>query len=194
MDTLRFPAELSRQLDDVAARSGRSRATVIEDAVRVYVAQDIRMRNGRELPRSIGIVSDDEVTGENSEDWLRANWRPEDDRGPKLITLDTSGAFTLFNDRDPLHQVVVNTLVEETKPPLLPAATRGELAYLLERRFSAVATIPLLDDLRQGRLALDCGFEDFTRVRDLVRRYADLPLGLVDAAVIACAERNGGGC
>lgn len=27
---------------------------------------------------------------------------------------------------------------------------------------------------------------------NLVRRYADLELGLVDAAVIACAERNGG--
>jgi hypothetical protein len=26
----------------------------------------------------------------------------------------------------------------------------------------------------------------------LIRRYDDLPLGLADAAVIACAERNGG--
>jgi predicted nucleic acid-binding protein len=39
---------------------------------------------------------------------------------------------------------------------------------------------------------LDCGEQDFARVRTLVRRYADLPLGLVDAAVLACAERNGG--
>ena len=30
------------------------------------------------------------------------------------------------------------------------------------------------------------------RIRLLVRRYADLPLGFVDAAVIACAERRGG--
>ena len=29
-------------------------------------------------------------------------------------------------------------------------------------------------------------------VRQLVARYADLSLGFVDAAVIACAERNGG--
>ena len=43
-----------------------------------------------------------------------------------------------------------------------------------------------------GRFVLDCGEHDFSRVRHLVRRYADLPLGLVDAAVIACAERNGG--
>ena len=30
------------------------------------------------------------------------------------------------------------------------------------------------------------------RVRALLRRYADLSLGYVDAAVIACAERSGG--
>jgi predicted nucleic acid-binding protein len=29
------------------------------------------------------------------------------------------------------------------------------------------------------------------RIRDLVARHADLPLGLVDAAVIACSERHG---
>ncbi len=30
------------------------------------------------------------------------------------------------------------------------------------------------------------------RVRELVRRYADLPLGFADAAVTACAERHRG--
>jgi predicted nucleic acid-binding protein len=39
---------------------------------------------------------------------------------------------------------------------------------------------------------LDCGLEDIARVRALVRRYADLSLGVVDAAVIACVERSGG--
>jgi len=29
-------------------------------------------------------------------------------------------------------------------------------------------------------------------IRALTRRYADLPLGFADAAVIACAERHGG--
>ena len=48
-----------------------------------------------------------------------------------------------------------------------------------------------LDDLREGSFSLDCGEMDIERVRELTGRYADLPLGLVDAAVIACAERNG---
>jgi len=39
---------------------------------------------------------------------------------------------------------------------------------------------------------LDCGESDLGRARQLLGRYADLALGFVDAAVIACAERNGG--
>ncbi len=30
------------------------------------------------------------------------------------------------------------------------------------------------------------------RIRALARRYADLPLGFADAAMIACAKRHGG--
>ena len=32
--------------------------------------------------------------------------------------------------------------------------------------------------------------QDFPRIKELVVRYADLPLGFADAAVIACAERT----
>ena len=32
---------------------------------------------------------------------------------------------------------------------------------------------------------------DWLRIADLVHRYRDLPLGTVDASVIACAERLG---
>jgi predicted nucleic acid-binding protein len=47
-----------------------------------------------------------------------------------------------------------------------------------------------LDDLDSGAYTLDCGEEDWSRIRDLVHRYADLPLGFADASVIACAERH----
>jgi len=50
----------------------------------------------------------------------------------------------------------------------------------------------LLAAIERGELLLDCGDEDVPRLRAFVRRYADLRLGLADACVIACAERNGG--
>lgn len=52
--------------------------------------------------------------------------------------------------------------------------------------------VNFIRDLALGKFSLDCGVEDLDRVLALVSRYADLPLGFADAAVIACAERNGG--
>lgn len=37
---------------------------------------------------------------------------------------------------------------------------------------------------------MDCGEQDCERIAQLVYRYADLPLGCADSAVIACAERR----
>jgi len=75
---------------------------------------------------------------------------------------------------------------------ILPAAILGEVGYLVASRGSPTALNALLDDLGDGTYVLDAGTDDIPRVRVLARRYADLPLGLVDAMVIACAERNGG--
>ncbi len=36
------------------------------------------------------------------------------------------------------------------------------------------------------------GSQDIPRIRELLRRYADMPLGFADAAVVACAERHDG--
>ena len=50
----------------------------------------------------------------------------------------------------------------------------------------------VLEALIDGSVLLDCGDEDPPRIRELMRRYADLPMWFSDAAVIACAERSGG--
>ncbi len=80
----------------------------------------------------------------------------------------------------------------DSGPYLVPAATLGEVGYFTGRRLGAAALDVFLADLDEGLLTLDCGDEDLGRVRELTSRYEDLPLGLVDAAVIACAERTGG--
>lgn len=63
---------------------------------------------------------------------------------------------------------------------------------MIERRLPSQALTAFLRDLENGGYLLDCGEGDFLRIRALVERYADLPLGFADAAVIACAERHGG--
>ncbi len=112
--------------------------------------------------------------------------------GPPLITLDSSGLFALLNRRDPDHKGAVLALESAERPFLVPAAILAEIGYLVEQRLGAQVVDAFLRDLESGAFSVECGDEDIRRIRELITRYADLPLGVADAAVIACAERNGG--
>ena len=107
-----------------------------------------------------------------------------------MTTLDTSALYALLNRRDPSHTAAVAALEGDPGPCLIPGATLGEIAFLVEDRLAAFDL--LLADVESRAYLLDCGEHDLARTRQLVRRYADLSLGFIDAAVIACAERRGG--
>jgi uncharacterized protein len=109
-----------------------------------------------------------------------------------MITLDTSALLALLNAGDPDHARIASQIAQESGPLVLPVSLLGELGYLLERRAPFGTLRSFLRDVVAGAYVLDCGEQDFPRIDALVTRYADLPLGLVDAAVIACAERTGG--
>jgi hypothetical protein len=112
--------------------------------------------------------------------------------GPQLITLDTSALFALVNRSDPDHQRVKDAFEGDGGPYLVPAGILAEIAYLLEQRLGNDILDAFLADLESGALTFEAGEEDLPRVRELAVRYADLPLGFADAAVIACAERHEG--
>jgi uncharacterized protein len=112
--------------------------------------------------------------------------------GQTLITLDTSGLFALLNRRDTDHERVKTALFADKGPYLVPAGILAEIAYMVEERLGVRALASLLLDLEAGGLTLECGEEDLPRIRELVERYEDLPLGFADASVVSCAERNAG--
>jgi predicted nucleic acid-binding protein len=112
-------------------------------------------------------------------------------RPETVITLDTSALFALANRRDPLHAQAKAVFLADSGPHLVPAGILGEIGYLIESRLGTRAVGLFLESLARD-LTLECGEEDLPRVAALVERYADLPLGLADACVVACAERNGG--
>jgi len=107
-----------------------------------------------------------------------------------VITLDTSAIVALLSPRDPRHADVLRELKQAGPPWIVPVAVLGEVGYFIEQRFGAVVLDRFLADLVAGAFTLDCGEQDLAQVRELALRYADLPLGLVDAAVIACAARR----
>jgi predicted nucleic acid-binding protein len=67
-----------------------------------------------------------------------------------------------------------------------------EVAYLLATRLGWQPEVRFLGDLAAGNFALEpVHAADLLRIAELVARYHDLPLGTVDASVIAAAERTG---
>ncbi|MDI3409141.1 type II toxin-antitoxin system VapC family toxin [Streptomyces cavernicola] len=84
-----------------------------------------------------------------------------------------------FVNRFPGQLKVLPTVVTET-------------AWMLERYLSPDAEAAFLDSVGVGQLeltAIDHG--DLRRMAELVRQYADFPLGTVDASVVAVSERLG---
>lgn len=108
-----------------------------------------------------------------------------------MITLDTSGVISLVNARDPQHRDAKAALENAGRPYLLPVGILAEITYLLESRMPNVIDA-FLGDVESGAFTPDYGEGRVPRVRELIERYEDLPLGFADATVIACAEQNGG--
>jgi hypothetical protein len=108
-----------------------------------------------------------------------------------MLTLDTSAIVALADRRDRMYEVALAALQLEPGPHVVPAGILAEVDHMLTAR-SPGAMDQLLASLIDGSLLLDCGDGDPPRVREIMRRYADLRLGYADASVVACAERNGG--
>lgn len=103
------------------------------------------------------------------------------DTGPLLAALD--GA-------DPDHERCARLLTEADEDLVVPALVLAELDYWCGRRLPPAAWLIFLDDLVAGayRIEAPTGM-DLARCRDLQAQFADLSLGVVDASVVALAER-----
>jgi predicted nucleic acid-binding protein len=105
------------------------------------------------------------------------------DTGPLLAALDAA---------DPDHRRCAQLLMEADEDLVVPALVLAELDYWCGRRLPAEAWLTFLDDVLAGvyRVEPPTG-EDLARCRALQSRYPDLRLGVVDATVVALAERLG---
>lgn len=67
-----------------------------------------------------------------------------------------------------------------------------EVTYLLATRLGVEPEVRVLGDLAAGSFSIESvAPADWLRIAELVARYRDLPLGTVDASVVAAAERLG---
>jgi predicted nucleic acid-binding protein len=107
-----------------------------------------------------------------------------------MIVVDTGPIVALLNDRDDQHERCRDFLANDPGPLLVPTTVFTEVCMLVERRRGTRAELAFLSDVRSGLFTmLESTSADLDRIFELVETYADLPLGTVDASVIALAER-----
>jgi predicted nucleic acid-binding protein len=104
-----------------------------------------------------------------------------------------AGPLYAYIDADDRHHLASLELLQSHPGPLVvPTLVITEVAYLVATRLGTGAEIRFLGDLAAGTFLVEpVAPADWLRIAELVGRYRDLPLGTVDASVIAAAERLG---
>jgi len=107
-----------------------------------------------------------------------------------VILVDTGPLVAAAVRNDPHHQACASLLRQRSGDLAVPGPVVAETCYMLESRGGPDVEEAFLRLLAAGRLlTVEPGPLDFARMADLVRKYRDLPLGAVDASVVALAER-----
>lgn len=107
-----------------------------------------------------------------------------------MIVADTGAVLALIDADDDHHEALAAAFREDPSSWVLPWAVLPEVDYLLGAHVGVRAQDAFLSDLGRGEWVVDWGGEaDLRRANEIATRYRALHLGLVDAAVIAAAER-----
>jgi uncharacterized protein len=106
------------------------------------------------------------------------------------LIVDTGPLVAMLDATDPDHERCTELLQESREPRVVPVCVLVEAEYLLRPWPEAFAA--LLYDFETGALDLvDLPVRWLLRAGELLDRYRDLPLGLVDATVVAASEMLG---
>lgn len=108
-----------------------------------------------------------------------------------MIVADTGAILALLNSADQ-HHTRLRDLHDDDPAWIVPWAVLPEVDYLARRTLGDPAARTFLGDVASGAFLVEWeGAADLARAADLDRRYDTLRLGLVDAVVMAVAERLG---
>jgi uncharacterized protein len=104
-----------------------------------------------------------------------------------MLLCDTGVLLAAGNIKDQVHAACVRLLRRADGPLLVPSPVMG---YLLQSRVGPQAEVTFLRSFGdEGFRVAELVDHDVSRMAELVETYLDLPLGIVDAAVVAIAER-----
>ena len=107
-----------------------------------------------------------------------------------MIVADTGAILALVDQSDRHHAAIREIYEERPDLWLLPWAILPEVDYLIGAELGARAQEAFLEDLAEGAFAVEYGrHTDIARAHAIARKHRALNMGLVDAVVMAIAER-----
>jgi predicted nucleic acid-binding protein len=108
-----------------------------------------------------------------------------------MLIVDAGPLYAAAATRDRNHRRSIELLTSAPGPLVVPALVVTEVAYLLGDRIGPHAEVAFARSLERGELLVEPVLDsDWRRIAKLTEQYADLPLGIVDASVVALAERH----
>lgn len=109
-----------------------------------------------------------------------------------MIVVDAGVLYAGADQDDRHHRACAELLDTHPGPLLVPVPVIAEAAWLIEARLGPGSEAAFLRSLSAGELSrVDLVDVDWDRAVELIETYHDLGLGVVDASVIAVAERLG---
>jgi uncharacterized protein len=109
-----------------------------------------------------------------------------------VIVVDTGPLYAATDTSDAHHAACSALFADTTEPLIVPVSVVIETSFLIERHLGPSAEAAFLGSMAPSGITVEqLGDDDLARMAELVTTYADLPLGAVDASVVAVAERLG---
>ncbi|MGQ0464408.1 MAG: type II toxin-antitoxin system VapC family toxin [Sporichthyaceae bacterium] len=107
------------------------------------------------------------------------------------LILDAAPLVALADARDERCELVAAVIAAETGRLVIAAPVTAEVDYLLGRRIGRSARLAFIADLAAERFRVDSlDAAEHATALSLEKQYADLDLGLADAATIVLAHRH----
>lgn len=107
-----------------------------------------------------------------------------------MIIADTSGLVAFFSESGPQHDAVVGWVDRNDPVMVVSPYVIAEVDYLVATRKGVEAELAVLAELSGGAYELAAmDAEDLAEAARVVRRYADLGIGVADASLAVLAQR-----
>jgi predicted nucleic acid-binding protein len=105
-----------------------------------------------------------------------------------LVVVDTGPLYAVVDEDDADHARCRAVLEEAEHRLIIPTLVVAEATYLIGTRLGADIEARFLTSLTRMHVEAPKP-DDWPRIADLVKQYADFPLGGADASIVALAER-----